>query len=79
MVVKEGGLKLIQIQDNGTGIRVSRTSEEQAVCVLCGIHLQEVTESPSLFCFSVLFLGNWAFVDGIFFKLKYSILVINIY
>lgn len=44
MVVKEGGLKLIQIQDNGTGIRVSKTSEEQAVCVLCGIYLQGVTE-----------------------------------
>ena len=44
MVVKEGGLKLIQIQDNGTGIRVSETSEQQDVCVLLVLHLQEVVE-----------------------------------
>lgn len=30
---------MIQIQDNGTGIRVSKTSEEQAICVLCGVYL----------------------------------------
>ena len=44
VVVKEGGLKLIQIQDNGTGIRVSKTSEQQDVCVLLVLHLREVVE-----------------------------------
>lgn len=33
---------MIQIQDNGTGIRVRKTSERQDVCVLRVLHLQEV-------------------------------------
>lgn len=44
MVIKEGGLKLIQIQDNGTGIRVSKTSEEQDVCALHVIPLQDAAK-----------------------------------
>lgn len=44
MVVKEGGLKLIQIQDNGTGIRVSKTSGKKDICVLPVISLQENAE-----------------------------------
>ena len=44
MVVKEGGLKLIQIQDNGTGIRVSISSGQQDVCALFVLHLWEVVE-----------------------------------
>lgn len=44
MVVKEGGLKLIQIHDNGTGIRVSEAAEQQGACVLLELHLQEVVE-----------------------------------
>lgn len=44
MVVKEGGLKLIQIQDNGTGIRVSISSGQQDVCALLVLHLWEVVE-----------------------------------
>ena len=44
MVVKEGGLKLIQIQDNGTGIRVIISSGQQDVCALLVLHLWEVVE-----------------------------------
>lgn len=70
MVVKEGGLKLIQIQDNGTGIRVSKTSEEQDVCVHLVIHTQEVAEPfPVL---ETLGFSGWD-------CLKNSALTINIY
>lgn len=57
MVVKEGGLKLIQIQDNGTGIRVSKTSEEQDVCVHLVIHTQEVAEPFPVLETRLLWMG----------------------
>lgn len=60
MVVKEGGLKLIQIQDNGTGIRVRsrvrRTSEEQVL--VCSMrYLQEVAEPFPVLETGLLWMG----------------------